>query len=140
MSSCEVCHLGLADGDQPYVVPMNFGHEWSGNRLILYFHCAVAGRKLDIIRRNNRACFQMDRLHQLVPGDQACRYSMNYESLIGSGRIEILADPNERIHGLQVLMRHYSGRDDWAYDRQALAITQVLRLQADEFCGKRLMK
>lgn len=136
----DVCHIGLADHDQPYVVPLNYGYEWDGRQLILYFHCANEGRKLDIIRCNNRACFQMDLRHQLIRGDQACRYTMNYESLIGTGCLEILTDQDERIHGLKVLMRHYSQRDDWDFDPHATAQTTVLRLRADEFCGKRLMK
>lgn len=140
LKACDVCHLGLSDNGQPYVVPLNYGYEWSGSRLTLYFHCADAGRKLEIIRRNNRGCFQMDRAHELRTGQLACQYGMNYECLIGCGLIEILEDPLERIHGLQVLMRHYSGRDDWEYDPHILAATMVLRLEAAEYSGKRLQK
>jgi hypothetical protein len=31
---CEVCHLGMADRDQPYVVPVSFGYDGQD----VYFH------------------------------------------------------------------------------------------------------
>jgi len=45
-------------------------------------------------------------------------------------------DSAERIHGLNVLMRHYgsNGKD---FSEHALALTTVLRLDAAEYCGKR---
>lgn len=45
-----ICHLGLSDGDLPYVVPMNYGYE-DGH---IYLHCATEGKKLDIIKKNNK--------------------------------------------------------------------------------------
>ena len=41
-----VCQIGLADGDQPYVVPVCFGYE-KGK---LYFHSGLKGRKIDTIK------------------------------------------------------------------------------------------
>ncbi len=136
----DVCHLGLADGSQPYVVPLNYGYQLDRGNLTLYFHCAAEGRKLDIILQNNQACFQMDCDHELRRADQACGYSMNYASIIGSGLIEIVTDPDERALGLQLLMQHYSGSADWSFAPANLAKTTVLRLRAREFSGKALRK
>jgi uncharacterized protein len=140
LEQSDVCHLGLADGNQPYVVPLNYGYRLDGSNLTLYFHCAADGRKLDIIKRNNQACFQMDCDHELRLADRACGYSMNYASIIGSGPIERVDDPVERLLGLQLLMRHYSSRDDWAFAPENLARTTILRLQAVDFSGKALKK
>ena len=35
---CDVLRLGLADGDYPYIVPMNFGWEEKEGRLYFYLH------------------------------------------------------------------------------------------------------
>jgi len=140
LDRCDICRLGLADGDRPYIVPMNFGYHLFDNQLTLYFHCALAGRKLEIINQNSLACFEMDCSHQLQTGQLACEYSMNYESIIGSGTIEIINDSAERLFGLNCLMHHYSGRADWSFEERALSLTNVLRLQADEFVAKRLVK
>jgi nitroimidazol reductase NimA-like FMN-containing flavoprotein (pyridoxamine 5'-phosphate oxidase superfamily) len=140
LEACDTCRLGLSDDGQPYVVPLNYGYVLEDGHLTLYFHCAVAGRKLEIISRNNRACFEVDCSHQMQTGEAACQYSMNFESIIGSGLVEVVTDPAERLQGLNHLMRHYSGRADWTFDPSALAKTTVLRLLAVEYCGKRLQK
>ena len=140
LDKCDVCRVGLADGQLPYIVPMNYGYTLEDRNLTLYFHCALTGRKLEIISRNNLACFEMDCSHQLKTGLQACDYSMNYDSVIGSGTIGIVSDPAERVLGLNCLMHHYSDRNDWSFDERALALATVLRLQAGEFAAKRLAK
>lgn len=140
LQKCDVCHLALSDDGQPYIVPLNFGYQLTAGQLTLFFHCAAAGRKLEIIGRNSRACFEMDCSHQLLTGELACQYSMNYQSIIGSGQIETISDPDQRLAGLNALMRQYSGRADWSFDPKALAKTTILRLKAVEYCGKRLHK
>ena len=47
---CDVLRLGLADGDYPYIVPMNFGWEEKGGRLYFYLHGASEGRKAELLR------------------------------------------------------------------------------------------
>jgi nitroimidazol reductase NimA-like FMN-containing flavoprotein (pyridoxamine 5'-phosphate oxidase superfamily) len=107
LKKCDVCRLALLDGEYPYIVPMNFGFEAEEGQTALYFHCAAEGKKLDLIKRNNRAAFEADRTIRLVAGRNACRYSMDYESVTGSGTIEIVPEA-EKIKGLTALMRHYS--------------------------------
>ena len=46
---CEYLTLALQDDAAPYVLPVNFGAELEGDRLSLYFHCAVAGKKLELL-------------------------------------------------------------------------------------------
>ncbi|MDR0887934.1 MAG: pyridoxamine 5'-phosphate oxidase family protein [Candidatus Methanoplasma sp.] len=134
---CDVCRLALIDGDTPYIVPLNFGYDLTDGKLTLYFHSALEGRKVDILRRNPQVCFEMDCSHQLVTGETACGYSMNYESIIGTGIINIEED---RIKGLDRLMSHYSKEKHFEYDERSLALTLVLRLDVKEFTGKRLTK
>ena len=56
IQSAQVCRIGLSEDNVPYVVPMNFGYKDN----CLYFHCAKAGKKIDVIRQNNKVCFEMD--------------------------------------------------------------------------------
>ena len=139
LDGCDVCRLGFCDNDRPYVVPVNFGYAWPDSGLILYFHGAAEGRKLDIIHRNNQVCFEMDWQHELKPAEKACHYSMNFESLIGEGLIEIVIDTDEKRAGLDQIMAHV-GRADCTYDDRVLARTCVLRLRVTQLSGKRLDK
>lgn len=59
VKSCKICHVSMADGGEPYVVPLSFGYERQGRKLTLYFHSAREGRKLDILHKNHRVCFEM---------------------------------------------------------------------------------
>ena len=85
---CRVCHLAMCDDGQPYIVPLNFGYDGG----FLYFHAAPEGRKIDIIKRNNRVGFEFDILHDIVTAEQACKWGAKYESVMGSGTAEIVDD------------------------------------------------
>ena len=84
----EVCRLGMVDGGEPYIVPMNFGYR-DGH---LYFHCAREGRKLDVLRANPRVCFELEAGVRTVRGETACKWSTAYESVIGWGTATVLMD------------------------------------------------
>jgi nitroimidazol reductase NimA-like FMN-containing flavoprotein (pyridoxamine 5'-phosphate oxidase superfamily) len=57
IEKCKNCRLGLCDDNQPYIVPLNYGYAYRDSVLTLYFHSAKEGKKMDIIKRNNKACF-----------------------------------------------------------------------------------
>lgn len=132
---CDVCRIALSDGNTPYIVTMNFGYV-SGPPAKLYFHCAREGRKTDMIRKNNYACFEMDTDHELLHGEQACDFTMHYSSVVGYGHIEIIEENDNKEKGLDAIMTHYSDRKEFAYDPHSLARTSVLCLTISEITAK----
>ena len=66
IDACAVCRLGLQDGRGVYVVPVNFGHTVEGGRHVFYFHGAAEGRKVDLVRRNGWAGFELDTGYRLL--------------------------------------------------------------------------
>ena len=64
INKAEVCRIAFAVDNMPYVVPMNFGYT-SNPVQRLFFHCANEGRKLEMIRKNNYVCFEIDIDHQI---------------------------------------------------------------------------
>ena len=131
---CRVCHLAMCDASQPYVVPLNFGYDGC----FLYFHAAREGRKIDMIRRNPRVCFEFDILHDIITSEQACNWGATYESVIGSGTAEILDTLEAKNDALVWIMRQY-GSDTWDFTEQMLHKTLVLRVQILEISGKVLL-
>jgi nitroimidazol reductase NimA-like FMN-containing flavoprotein (pyridoxamine 5'-phosphate oxidase superfamily) len=134
----DVCRLGLSDDGQPYIVPLNFGYEEG----VLYFHSAPEGRKIDIIRKNPRVCFEVDVDHELVKAEAACDWSASYESVIGFGKAAIVEDDASKRQGLDVIMRHYSAADDAAdcsftYKNKVLAKMVIIRVDIESMTGKR---
>jgi nitroimidazol reductase NimA-like FMN-containing flavoprotein (pyridoxamine 5'-phosphate oxidase superfamily) len=128
---CTVCRLGMSDNGQPYIVPLSFGYDSS----FLYFHAALAGRKVDILKQNNRVCFEFDRLLEVSTADQACNWSMKYESVIGFGVAEMMEDADAKTAALNCIMQQYSG-DNWTFTEQALSSTAVYRIRIEEISGK----
>ncbi|MHB9096325.1 MAG: pyridoxamine 5'-phosphate oxidase family protein [Syntrophales bacterium] len=133
MEEASVCRIGLSDDGMPYVVPMNFGL----GENCLYLHCAAEGRKLDIIRRNDRVCFEMDLFRELVRGESACGCSVRYESVIGVGRAVIVEEAAEKRAALDRIMEHYDEKGSFTYQDDVLAKTTVIRIAIESLTAKR---
>lgn len=134
--ACRVCRLGMADGDRPYVVPLNFGVQMENGAVTLYFHGAKEGRKLDILRKNPAVCVEFDLGHQLLEGDVPCACSFAYESVIGFGRGEILERHEDKARGLAAIHRQMSGKE-YEFTPEQTGIVAVLRVELQEVAGKR---
>ena len=128
-----VCRIALARGDEPYVVPVSFGYDGDA----LFIHTARSGRKIDFIEANNRVCFEVDANVALKTDDcDACKWTFEFESVIGYGTITELETAEEKARGLNEIMLHYSGRE-WDIDEAATATTRVWRIEIDSVTGKR---
>jgi nitroimidazol reductase NimA-like FMN-containing flavoprotein (pyridoxamine 5'-phosphate oxidase superfamily) len=132
LRSAAVCRLALTDGAQPYLVPMSFGFADGA----LYLHSAPAGRKIDLLRRNDRVCFEVEADVALVMGELACGWSFNYRSVIGFGRACFVDDAAERRRGLDAIMRQYGSVGPQDYAEQILARTLVIRIDIERLTGK----
>ena len=133
----KVCRLAMTDGDSPYIVPLNFGYTWENEELTLYFHGAREGMKLDILKKNPAVCFEMDCGHQLIEADDPTGYSYAYESIIGSGSVVFIDDPQEKTRVLNILMKHQAGKEGFTLPDAVLEKTCVYKVEAVSFTGKR---
>jgi nitroimidazol reductase NimA-like FMN-containing flavoprotein (pyridoxamine 5'-phosphate oxidase superfamily) len=155
IDSCKVCRLAMSENNMPYVVPLNFGYEYSargtdggaggtddGNGVLtLYFHGAHEGRKIGILKKNSTVCFEMDGEHELTVAENDCEYGYNFASVIGFGTLEFIEDKDEKIRALSLLMKHQTGEDrEFVFEDARLKATMVCRVRAEEFTGKRRKK
>jgi nitroimidazol reductase NimA-like FMN-containing flavoprotein (pyridoxamine 5'-phosphate oxidase superfamily) len=137
IDKCEVCRLGLSDDNVPYIIPMNYGYKYENDILTLYFHCAKEGKKLDIIGRNPRACFEMDCSHKLIIAEEAWHYTMEYESVVGEGEIHLCDDVEDKVEGLNLLMEKYEKNKKFTFPDHIIDSVAILKLEVSEFTGKR---
>ena len=126
-----VCRLAMVDGDRPYVVPLNFGYDGTD----LYFHGAVEGKKIDLLRINPRVCVEFDLPGELVHRDTPCSCTQIYQSVLVQGVAEILRDPQAKRHGLEVLMAQY-GLPSAPLAADAVRETAILRVRIESITGK----
>jgi nitroimidazol reductase NimA-like FMN-containing flavoprotein (pyridoxamine 5'-phosphate oxidase superfamily) len=127
----DVCRIGLSDDGQPYVVPVNFGYE----NMTLYIHAALEGRKIDIIRKNNNVCVVFDIDHEFLKTDKVCKWSTSYRSVMAFGKAYLVDDPDEKRHGLDVLVSHYGGHPE-DYAEKTLAKTAIMKIDIESVTGK----
>jgi nitroimidazol reductase NimA-like FMN-containing flavoprotein (pyridoxamine 5'-phosphate oxidase superfamily) len=133
---CDVCRLGFACKNVPYLVPLNFGMEQADETVILYFHGAPVGKKAELIHTLGLASFEMDCAHRLVTNYDNNTCTMEYESVIGWGTIEQLTEDSEKIHGLSMLMKQYPIEDCFVINPAVASKTAVWKLTVQEMTGK----
>ena len=135
LSTAKVLHLGLAVNNEPYVVPLNYGHTFENGKLVLYVHSAVRGKKLDMIRKNPNIFFEMDCDHVPFAGIKPCQYGLSYCSVMGRGTAAIVEDPAEKNKAMVALMKTQTGKD-FTFEPQWLDIVAVVRIDVTEYTAK----
>lgn len=123
--------LSLVDIDgQPYGVPISYACDNAGH---IYFHSAVAGRKLDCIRHEARCSFCVVGQDVIMPQE----FTTYFRSVIVEGRISIVSEPEEIMKGLLLLAGKYSpGIDPGAEIAGSLKRVAVMRLDIESLMGK----
>lgn len=136
VKKCKVCNIAMLNGDMPYIVPMNFGYETSGETLTLYFHSAIKGLKLDCLRQNPNVCVEMDCDHEPFYDELPCKNGFKFASIIGTGKAEFLTQRDEKEKGINALMLHQVGKT-YTFTDQQLRSIEVIKVTLDAFTGKR---
>jgi len=137
LEHCKYCRLAMADGDRPYVVPINFGYRYEGKALSVYFHGIGVGKKIEILKANPKACFEMDRDYGLIIEEEPCDYGYAFESVIGFGSVAFIEDPEEKARALDIIMQHQTGESGFTFPEDALRGTTVYKIVTEDFTGKR---
>jgi hypothetical protein len=132
LNQSKVCRIALNNGEFPYIVPFNYGY---GDG-VLYFHSATTGKKIDLIRKNNKACFEIEYDSQIIPDEKACKWTAKYRSVIGYGTVDIITDRVEKVKGLDTIMSHYGKSGYQLYDEKQVENLVILKLTINKMTGK----
>jgi nitroimidazol reductase NimA-like FMN-containing flavoprotein (pyridoxamine 5'-phosphate oxidase superfamily) len=127
-----VCRLALSEDSRPYIVPLCFGYKNN----ILYFHSARNGKKLEILKKNNKVCFEFDIDHEIVQAEDPCKWSMKYRSVIGYGKASVIDDPESKRSGLNSIVQHYAG-SSLTYAEPLLKDTVLIKVEIESMRGKK---
>lgn len=136
MDRCESCRIAMNDNGSIYIVPLDFGYTEDEDGITLWFHGAKEGRKVELIRRNGYAAFEMDTDHEITSGDSACKYSALYSSVIGDGKITEIKENADKIKGLRAIMKHITGKSDWEFEEKELTAVGVYSLSVETLSCK----
>ena len=96
--------LALSDReDYPYALPISY--VFDGEKL--YFHSAVTGHKLEVIRKNPKASFCVIDQDDIVPE----KFTTYFRSVIAFGTIRILQEEEEKRLAIEKLAEKYSPKE-----------------------------
>ncbi len=135
LDESKVVHVGMVDGDEPYVVPMNYGYSLEDGKLTIWLHGAMQGRKLDILRKNPKVFIEMECALQPFEGSVACKYGLSYSSLMGRGTAEIVEDVEQKKLGLKLLMKTQTGKD-FEFEDKLTTVVSVIKIECTEYTAK----
>jgi len=133
MEKADICRIAFIDDDYPYIIPVNF--VFRGEQL--YFHTGRKGKKIDILRRNNRVCFEIDTDTDIIAGDTPCSWSARYRSVIGFGKAFFLEEATEKKRALDYLMEKYTGKQTFTYNAESFEKVAVISIRIERITGKK---
>lgn len=132
LNSAEICHISVSDEKAPYTFAVNYAYE-EGK---LYIHSAHEGRKIDLLKKNNNVCFNVEGHTSLVSAPKACGWTAKYRSIIGYGEIQISDDEDLKIKGMDLIMKKYGAEGKQVYAKGALKAMCILVLNIDSLEAK----
>ena len=111
VEECDTVRLGLTDAEGMFIVPVNYGYEFTEKNgkaeLQLYFHGAAEGA-----------------------------YSYSYRSIMGNGTVTLLETFEEKEKGLQRIMEHMAPGAKIEFRPEMLTRTAESQINVYEFTGK----
>ena len=136
LANSMVGRLGTCANGVPYITPMNFTYDKESSRI--YLHCANEGRKIENIRANQKVCFEVEEVTNVLVKQLTCASSVAYRSVILFGNITILTDPQAKNEALQKLANKYAPQNPKVpFTEAMLNKTNVLEIEIKEMTAKR---
>ena len=121
----------LGDNDYPYAVPISYVyHEGK-----IYFHSALAGHKVDAIRKCDKASFCVIEQDDVQPK----KYTTFFRSVIAFGRIHIIEDDQEKLETARMLGNRYNPNDEESLRQEmekGFSRMLMIRFDIDHLTGK----
>jgi uncharacterized protein len=130
--SGNLMHIALVDGDTPFLVPVFYGFDG----VALYFHSAKAGSKIDIIKSNNKVCFEISIDHGVIEDSSPCDFEAKHRTVIGLGKVLAVESDIEKIRALDLVVAGITDKK-FEYPVENLKRTAIFRIDIESIKGKK---
>ncbi len=128
----DVCRIAFCTDGLPYIVPVNFGYKDG----CIYIHSSPEGQKVEMLKRNNRVCFEVEADVEIAQSGIPCKWGISYRSVIGFGRASLVQDYDQKVAALDVIMDHYS-TGPYEYDVKMVHAAAIIKVEIESMTGKR---
>lgn len=131
LSSTEGTLSMHGDDGYPYSLPMNYIYLNDA----IYMHTANRGYKIDALRQNSKVGFSVIARSQIAPE----LYTTKYESVVATGDVEFVDDPQERLLVMETFVDRFSpGLQEGGqkFIKAAIDRTAIIKINIREMKGK----
>ena len=132
----QIMRIAFYDNGEIYIVPVNYGYINDSGQYAFYFHGAKAGRKYELSKESPNIGFEIDGNYELLEADIACDFSAKFQSVVGTGMISIVEDREEKLKGLNALMKQASGKTEWQYSEEMMNAVAIYKVDVNEISCK----
>ncbi len=140
LAGTKIGHIATRWDEQPFITPSTFCYDQAQHQII--FHPNLVGRVRANIERHPEVCFEASELGRLLPSNVALEFSLQYESVIVFGKIQIIEDFAEKRQALYGLIKKYfptmtAGQEYRPITAEELKYTSVYAITIESWSGKR---
>ena len=125
--------VSMADEEgMPYGLPLSLVRT---DERTFYFHCALEGKKFDILSKKPRVCLSAVTKCKPTVGPKDGSFTLEFKSAIAFGMAEIVQDDNEKIVALRAICERFLPHHMDAFDAsiaRSLGRTAVVRITLTE--------
>ena len=125
--------VSMADDEGlPYGLPLSLVRTDDNT---FYFHCALEGKKLDILSKKPRVCLSAVTKCKPTVGPKDGSFTLEFKSAIAFGKAEIVTDDTEKIAALRAICKRFLPHHMDAFDAsiaRSLGRTAVVRITLTE--------
>ena len=135
LAESQVLHLAAKCDGAPYIIPLCFGWEEVDGKTVFYIHKNRGGLFEELVKADPCVGFELDGRCSTWLDYEKKMCNMDYASIVGHGRIRVVGGEDERLHGMDLIMRQY-GHGDFEYERRAMAAINIWALDVEELTMK----
>ena len=132
----QIIRIAFYDEGDIYIVPVNYGFRKEGDSYAFFFHGARAGRKYELTKASPKVGFEIDGRYELLEAEIACDFSAKFQSVVGTGTLSLVEEKEEKIIGLNCLMKQTTNKTEWEYSDAMLNGVAVFRLDVKKMSCK----
>jgi hypothetical protein len=134
LAECEYGVLSTVDNNgQPYGLPLNYAYKDN----CIYFHCALAGHKIDNIDNNPKVSFCVVGNTKVLPSE----FSTDYVSAVAFG-VASEMQGTERYDAFVLLLEKFAPdfmEEGRKYIEKLDKVTKVIKIEIQHISGKRAL-
>lgn len=116
----------------PYAVPLSLART---DEQTFYFHCAMEGKKMDILLKNPRVCLSAVTKCKPTVGPKDGSFTLEFKSAIAFGKAEVVEDEHEKIAAIRAICERFLPQHMSAFDasiERSLGRTAVVKITLTE--------